>query len=366
MGGISMGNYLEKNTLNINCESFKLFTGMYGISVENQYSSAEINFNGGNATIYAAYGLTASDYYSETTNDCIVNVKNTNLRVNSSVIGATCGVINVHSGDAYINGCSQAVTGVAFAGDRMVYEESSVGGEVLSIVPADKYSTACDVNSDGSIDVFDYMAVKNICIFGSDDEAVMQKADITGDGSVDIFDYLNVKSRYFNPPVPTSTFEEASFDAFCQYISDHGSYSSSDKCYAIKITDITSGKPQKNFALKTDKNFSKIIITAASAADSAGVATSAELTLTRGDFVGKISATYNGSTALTATGTVDISGFCATVTKFDSFKCTGADATVADFESRAAALLGDAVSLYESRLGCDSYVSFIYLGFYHI
>ncbi len=366
ISGISMGNYLEKNTLNINCKSFNLIAGVYGIIIENQYGAAEINFNGGKANIFSDNALIASDYYGETTTNSVINVNNTTLRVNSAIIGASSGLINVNSGDAHIFGRKQAVTGIAYAGSEMVHEEAVIGGQILSIVPADKYSKKYDVNEDGSVDLFDYMTVKTICILGSYEGIPTNNADITGDGSVDVFDYLSVKNRYFNPPASVDTFEEAAFDAITQHLCNHGSYSSADGTYNLWVTQYASNQPKKSFALKTDEKRSKIIIYGEADADSSGVATTVQLTLTRGDYVGKIYATYTGSINTHATGTVDITGFCTTAPAFDSFSCSASTAIKNDFQSRAADILGEATDVHESELTHKGYALLSYLGFMHL
>lgn len=54
-----------------------------------------------------------------------------------------------------------------------------------------------DVNGDGKFNMFDYINVKNICLKGSADEALVSRADINGDGRLNMFDYITVKSEYF-------------------------------------------------------------------------------------------------------------------------------------------------------------------------
>ncbi len=54
-----------------------------------------------------------------------------------------------------------------------------------------------DVNNDESVDVFDYMLVKSICLNVQGSEDFEEFADINADGYIDIFDYLEIKTEYF-------------------------------------------------------------------------------------------------------------------------------------------------------------------------
>lgn len=56
-----------------------------------------------------------------------------------------------------------------------------------------------DVNLDETVDIFDYLMIKSICLnlfVPTDDE--FKRADVTADGSVDVFDYLTVKTMCFS------------------------------------------------------------------------------------------------------------------------------------------------------------------------
>ncbi len=71
----------------------------------------------------------------------------------------------------------------------------TVCGEILETkpyVPAVDY----DVNGDGKFNLFDYVAVKNAVIKGSDDPELLARADVNGDGRVNIFDCVAVKGAF--------------------------------------------------------------------------------------------------------------------------------------------------------------------------
>ncbi len=56
-----------------------------------------------------------------------------------------------------------------------------------------------DVNSDGNINMFDYITIKSICLerIETNDE-LLARADVTGDGRVNMFDYIAVKNNILN------------------------------------------------------------------------------------------------------------------------------------------------------------------------
>ena len=52
-----------------------------------------------------------------------------------------------------------------------------------------------DVNADGTVNMFDYIAIKSVYFnIGDIDSNVAARSDINGDGKVNIFDYLTVKT----------------------------------------------------------------------------------------------------------------------------------------------------------------------------
>ncbi len=76
--------------------------------------------------------------------------------------------------------------------------ETATLDTIVFYIPLEKLAVE-DVNKDGSVDVFDYIIVKSICmntVEYTDEEYAA--ADVNADGSVDVFDYLQVKTVYFN------------------------------------------------------------------------------------------------------------------------------------------------------------------------
>ncbi len=69
-------------------------------------------------------------------------------------------------------------------------------GEVLETLGADE-RIPNDINGDNKFNVFDYVMVKNACLNGTDDEALLEILDINGDGRFNLFDYVAIKAAYF-------------------------------------------------------------------------------------------------------------------------------------------------------------------------
>lgn len=76
------------------------------------------------------------------------------------------------------------------------YVDSPKTGTINFIFDELNYSQY-DVNRDGNVDMFDYMAVKATYFNNNATEEEKAAADVNADGSVNMFDYMAIKSYYF-------------------------------------------------------------------------------------------------------------------------------------------------------------------------
>ena len=69
-------------------------------------------------------------------------------------------------------------------------------GAALEFLGADEFIPN-DVNGDNKFNMIDYVFAKNVCIEGTDDEALLSRSDVNKDGKVNMFDYIAIKAAYF-------------------------------------------------------------------------------------------------------------------------------------------------------------------------
>ncbi len=75
-----------------------------------------------------------------------------------------------------------------------------------------------DVNGDGTLDIFDYVMLKSICLGEYEPaESELALADVNGDGEVDVFDYAWVKSACMSETVEHIDFVAHSFNSDFDY-----------------------------------------------------------------------------------------------------------------------------------------------------
>ncbi len=107
-----------------------------------------------------------------------------------------------HCGDSYTD--NEVPKNGHTEGQWVTLEDGSqelrctVCGELLDTKAAPEYAVG-DVNADGSVDMFDYLVIKNIYFDNyTPDAGERERADLTDDGSIDMFDYLALKSLIFS------------------------------------------------------------------------------------------------------------------------------------------------------------------------
>ncbi len=368
---IDVSAYSLKTELNINCKKF--FVAAYdGIRIEHGdieagYPSAPtLNFNGGDATVYGVNAIMLSDVYDVVGEECVVNATDTKLRIYSGHLGISAGTFKIHSGEVFVDAKTYSLSGLLWLDDSMEVTEGSPFENQFAVAPKNRITADCDINSDGNVNLFDYTTLKSICVKNaSAAESVMKKSDVNGDGKTNMFDYMLVKSRYFNPPMDVSSLEGISFDLLAEYITETGFYSSSDKTYSIKATDAVSGTPPFTYALKTDTNRSKIIVSA-STKNSNGDTVSAELTMTRENMVGTVKTTVTGSENLSATSSLIINECCVTELDLVGFACSDTGSyTSESFEAETEALIRNALLRIDENWPHEIYVALSDLGFLH-
>ncbi len=178
--------YINGFNSKINDSNSKIFTSEYG-----NLNTANLRYT---VNLVAEWSLTQKAYIVSEVFEGDGNELDRTLKDGEILIAVHYGTTVSESEEAYIL-LLNAKKGQKILFNGVDVENRSV--DVLSYMSLTEGDNEpdYDVNADGTVNMFDYIAIKSVYFnIGDIDSNVAARSDINGDGKVNIFDYLTVKT----------------------------------------------------------------------------------------------------------------------------------------------------------------------------